>query len=485
MGFMSQRYSSERPDNTNQEVHMSIWSRNFARTPLVLLALAEAGILFVSVYAAVVFAVGGIELFEDTTGPIAPKAAILSVVMIVSLIAMGLYQFHQRVYYHEVIVRILVGVAIGSAFLAAAYYVFPSLNLQPRIAATAVVSSLGFLLLLRYFFIRSVDENIFRRRTLIYGAGDKAGAIFDLKRRADRRGFLIVGTIPAPGDTHCNETCSRLEKHKTLSQVALETDADEIVIAMDDRRQNLPIRELLDAKLRGVDVIDLIEFLERETGKIEIDLVNPAYLIFSQGFRHGRVARAMKRMFDVVVAVLSLIAGAPIMLVAAIAIKLEDGMDAPVIYRQTRVGKNGNPFNVLKFRSMRVDAEKDGKAVWAQKDDPRITRVGACLRKMRIDELPQIFNVLGGSMSIVGPRPERPEFVEQLLQEIPYYAERHSVKPGVTGWAQLRFTYGASKEETSEKLRYDLYYVKNHSLVLDLMIILQTAEVILWGKGAR
>lgn len=173
------------------------------------------------------------------------------------------------------------------------------------------------------------------------------------------------------------------------------------------------------------------------------------------------------------------------MLGAIIAIKLEDGLDAPVIYRQRRVGKNGQTFNVLKFRSMRIDAEKDGKAVWCQKDDPRITRVGAFLRKMRIDELPQIFNVLGGSMSIVGPRPERPEFVDQLSEEIPYYAERHSVKPGVTGWAQLRFTYGASKEETREKLRYDLYYVKNHSLVLDLMIILQTAEVILWGKGAR
>ena len=229
----------------------------------------------------------------------------------------------------------------------------------------------------------------------------------------------------------------------------------------------------------------MLEFLERETGKIEIDLVNPSYLIFAPGFRHGRIRRMMKRVFDLAVSVPSLIVGAPIMLAAAIAIKIEDGLTAPVIYRQKRVGKNGVEFNVLKFRSMREDAEKDGKAVWAQEDDPRITRVGACLRKMRIDELPQIFNVIDGSMSIVGPRPERPEFVSELAAEIPYYSERHSVKPGVTGWAQLRYTYGASKEETSEKLRYDLYYVKNHSLILDLMIILQTAEVILWGKGAR
>ncbi len=464
---------------------MITWSRNIARAPLLLLAVAEATILFVSVYAAAVIAVGGVEIFEDSTGPIAPKAAILAVVMLVSLVAMGLYQFHQRVYYHEVIVRILVGVAIGSAVLAAAYYFFPSFNLEPRIAATAVFSSLGFLLLLRFFFLRHVDENIFRRRTLIYGAGRKAGAIFDLKRSADRRGFKIVGTIPAPGDTHTDETAASLIRHRTVLDVALSTNADEIVIAMDDRRGNLPIRQLLDAKMRGVDVIELLEFLERETGKIEIDLVNPGYLIFSPGFRHGPVRRVMKRIFDLAVAIPSAIVGAPIMLAAVVAIKLEEGISAPVIYSQRRVGRNGEVFNVLKFRSMRVDAEKDGKAVWAQENDPRITRVGAFLRKTRIDELPQTFNVLGGSMSIVGPRPERPEFVEELSAEIPYYAERHSMKPGVTGWAQLKYSYGASKEEASEKLRYDLYYVKNHSLILDLMIIIQTAEVILWGKGAR
>jgi len=464
---------------------MPTWSKSFARTPLVLLAFAEVTILFVSVYAAAVIAFGGIELFEDTTGPIAPKAAILALVMLVSLVAMGLYQFHQRVYYHEVIVRIVVGVAIGSAVLAAAYYFFPTFNLEPRIAATAVCSSLGFLLLLRYFFLRHVDENVFRRRTLIYGAGEKAGAIFDLRRSADRRGFKVVGTIPAPGDTHRNERVSALVTHKTVSEVAFETDADEIVIAMDDRRGNLPIRELLDAKLRGIDVIDLLEFLERETGKIEVDLVNPGYLIFSPGFRHGRISRSIKRVFDIFVAVPSLVLGAPVMLAAAIAIKCEDGFAAPVIYKQRRVGKNGHVFNVFKFRSMRVDAEKDGKAVWAQKDDPRITRVGAVLRKMRVDELPQIFNVLAGQMSIVGPRPERPEFVNELSEEIPYYAERHSVKPGVTGWAQLMYSYGASKEEAVEKLRYDLFYVKNTNIVLDLMIILQTAEVVLWGKGAR
>jgi sugar transferase (PEP-CTERM system associated) len=464
---------------------MPIWSKNFARMPLLLLGLAETTILFSSVYVAALIAVGGIELFESNMGPIAPKAAILSLVMLLSLIAMGLYQFHQRVYFHEVIARIIVGILIGTTILAAAYYFFPSFNLEPRIAAIAVVSSMGLLLILRFLFILHVDESIFRRRTLIYGAGEKAGAIIDLRRRADRRGFRIVGTIPAPGDTHCNERCSALVKYKTLSELALETHADEIVIAMDDRRGNFPVSELLDAKLRGVEIIELVEFLERETGKIDIDLVNPGWLIFSQGFLNGPIRSMMKRIFDLAAAIPSLIVAAPLMLVVAIAIKFEDGANAPVIYRQRRVGKNGSVFNVIKFRSMREDAEQDGEALWAQEGDLRITKVGAVLRSMRIDELPQLFNVLTGQMSIVGPRPERPEFVEKLANEIPYYTERHCVKPGVTGWAQLKYTYVSSKEETKEKLRYDLYYIKNHSLLLDIMIILQTAEVILWQKGAR
>jgi len=254
---------------------------------------------------------------------------------------------------------------------------------------------------------------------------------------------------------------------------------------MDDRRGNLPIRDLLDCKLRGIDVIDLLEFLERETGKIHIDLVNPGWLIFSPGFRITRFRRITKRWVDFVLGLVALAVFWPFMLVIAIAIKIEDGLDASVIYRQRRVGYRGRVFNVFKFRSMREDAEADGKAKWAEMNDMRVTKVGAVIRKFRLDELPQIFNVLAGQMSIVGPRPERPEFVTELEEQIPYYSERHTVKPGVTGWAQLKYSYGASKEDAEEKLRYDLYYVKNHSLMLDLMIILQTAEVILWGKGAR
>ena len=464
---------------------MLFWSKNIARTPLLLLALAEASILYVSVYFACSIVFGDIESGQQALGSIAPRAGALSAVMLVSMIAMGLYQFHQRVFFHEVMIRVIVGVAIGSLVLAAIYPFLPGVNLEPKVAALAVLSALVFLLVLRFYFLRNIDFNIFRRRTLIYGAGDRAAAITDLKRRADRRGFQVVGTIAAPGDTVSELRIDLMDTDRTLVDVAREHDAEEIVVAMDDRRGNLPIRELLDCKLRGINVIDLVEFLERETGKIHIDLVNPGWLIFSPGFRVTRFRRIVKRILDFVVGFAVLIVTSPLMLMVAVAIKIEDGLLAPVIFRQRRVGHHGDVFNILKFRSMHVDAEADGKAVWADKHDKRVTRVGAIIRRVRLDELPQIVNVFLGQMSLVGPRPERPEFVDDLAKVIPYYSERHTVKPGVTGWAQLRHSYGSSVEDAEEKLRYDLYYVKNHNLLLDLTIILQTVEVILWGKGAR
>jgi len=464
---------------------MPIWSRYLARTPLIVLGLAEAAILYVSVYAAAVIAFGGIEISEEAMGPLAPRAAMLSAVMLLSLIAMGLYQFHQRISFNEVLVRVLVGVALGSGVLAAAWYTIPNLTLQPKIAAVSMLCALSALLALRFAFMQHVDQNLFRRRTLVFGAGERSAPISELRRKADRRGFKVVAKIPALGDTSLRHCEYLLQSDKSLTEIALEKNADEIVIAMDDRRGNLPVRELLDCKLKGIEVIDLLEFLERETGKIRLDLVNPGWLIFSPGFRITRLRRAIKRILDLVVAGMALLVSWPVMLLVALAIKFFDGWDLPVIYKQRRVGYHGDTFNVFKFRSMRVDAEADGKARWASEDDPRVTRIGAVLRKYRLDELPQIFNVLAGQMSVVGPRPERPEFVEELEESIPYYAERHSVKPGVTGWAQLKYAYGATRDDAIEKLQYDLYYIKNHNLLLDLMIILQTAEVILWGKGAR
>lgn len=460
---------------------MLTWSKLLPRTPLVLLAMAEGLTLFASVYLAYQFLVDAAE----RQASIAPRAATVSVVMVICLLAMGLYQFHKRIYFHEVFARVVVALLVGSLVLAVAYYAVPALTLAPKTATISLVCALALLLVLRYAFFQLVDENIFRRRTLVLGAGDRTRPISELRRRADRRGFRVVGKIPAPGDRTINDCEHLLKTDKSLREIAIERRADEVVVAMDDRRGNLPIRDLLDCKMAGVDVIGLVEFLERETGKIRLDLVKPGWLIFSPGFRVNRLRRILTRSFDLVTASVALVVFAPLLILIALALKVFEGFDKPAIYKQRRVGHLGREFDVLKFRSMVVNAEADGRARWAEKDDPRVTNIGRVLRKSRLDELPQLFNVLAGDMSIVGPRPERPEFVNRLVASVPYYAERHTVKPGLTGWAQLKHAYGSSEDDALEKLQYDLYYLKNNSLILDLMIILQTVEVVLWGKGAR
>jgi sugar transferase (PEP-CTERM system associated) len=245
----------------------------------------------------------------------------------------------------------------------------------------------------------------------------------------------------------------------------------------------MPLRQLLDCKLSGIKVYDLATHFEKRLGQIRVDYVNAGWLIFGSGFNQGFGRAFVKRVFDIVCASLLFILAIPVMLITAVLIKLES--PGPVLYLQERVGQNGKTFKVCKFRSMRTDAEKDGRPIWAAANDSRVTRVGAVIRKLRIDELPQLFNVLKGDMSLVGPRPERPFFVEQLTTQIPYFAARHSVKPGVTGWAQVRYQYGSTVEDSQEKLQYDLYYVKNHSLFLDILVLLETVYVVLTAKGAR
>jgi sugar transferase (PEP-CTERM system associated) len=257
----------------------------------------------------------------------------------------------------------------------------------------------------------------------------------------------------------------------------------EIVMAMDDRRQGFPEAFLRECRLRGVAVIDIVQFLERETGRVSVELASASWLIYSKGFRADLVRSASKRAFDVFAALLLLVLAAPVMILTAIAIRLEDR--GPVFYRQVRTGQGGRPFKIIKFRSMSVNAESGGKAIWAVRNDPRVTRVGEFIRKVRIDELPQAFNVLAGSMSFVGPRPERPEFVQSLERRIPFYSERHFAKPGITGWAQVRYPYGASEDDAREKLGYDLFYVMNQSLAFDIRILMQTVEIVLFRIGSR
>ena len=269
-----------------------------------------------------------------------------------------------------------------------------------------------------------------------------------------------------------------------LSDHVVALGAGEVVLAMEERRNALPLADLLRVKTTGVHVNDIASFIERETGRVDLATTNPSALIFSDGFSAGqRISKAGKRLFDIVASLAVLIVGLPLAVLAGIAVKLDSR--GPALYRQQRVGLYGEPYDIWKIRSMRTDAEVAGKAVWAAENDPRITRVGRIIRTLRIDELPQLWCVLKGEMSFVGPRPERPGFVDELERQLPFYAERHMVKPGLTGWAQINYPYGASVEDARVKLEYDLYYAKNYSPFLDLLILLQTVRVVLWPEGAR
>jgi sugar transferase (PEP-CTERM system associated) len=330
-----------------------------------------------------------------------------------------------------------------------------------------------------------VGDSPFKRRVLVCGAGRRAAPIGRLRRRSDRRGFVVRGFVRPAGEGLDVPMDQLVEQNGTLLDLCKRHDIDEVVVAMDERRETFPIRDLLDCRLAGIDVTDVVSFLERETGRVRIDVLNPSWLIFGQGFKRGSIRLQSARVFDLLAALTLLVLSCPCMLITAVAIKLEDGWRAPLFYQQERVGFAGRVFRLLKFRSMRVDAEVAGEALWAKKNDARVTRVGAVIRKLRIDELPQILNVLKGEMGLVGPRPERPQFVQQLTEKIPYYVERLSVKPGITGWAQLCYPYCASELDALEKLQYDLYYIKNGNLLFDIAILVQTAEVVLMGKGAR
>jgi sugar transferase (PEP-CTERM system associated) len=365
------------------------------------------------------------------------------------------------------------------------FYLFPGLQIgRITIGLTALIAIVSCVLT-RLLFERVVDQDTFKRRVLVYGAGRRAASLLQLRRRSDQRGFRLLGFMATDGDEVSPSEDRLIPRPKDLFSWATEHEVDEIVVAMDDRRRGFPMHEFLECRLSGIEIHELATFLERETGKVRLDVLNPSWIIFGEGFRVSFIQRALERGFDIAATLGLLLISAPLMLAVTLAIWIEDGPRAPVLYRQRRVGRYGAVFEVLKFRSMRTDAEKAGEAVWAVRDDPRVTRVGAVIRKTRLDELPQLFNVLRGDMSFVGPRPERPEFVHQLEERIPYYRERHTVKPGITGWAQLCYPYGSSEHDAIEKLQYDLYYVKNRSLLFDLVILIQTVEVVLWGKGAR
>ncbi|NJD18121.1 MAG: TIGR03013 family PEP-CTERM/XrtA system glycosyltransferase [Gemmatimonadetes bacterium] len=475
--------------------HIRILRQNIP-VPVVLLALAEYGALVLAIYAAYTLRVIArgmpltVEAFRllDYTG-VAANAHTYAVVNVLCMVALGAYRLRSNEGLSGMVLRALVAIfLLGTLVLTLEFFAIPELYFGRGILTIAAMISAVFIALLRVGYLRLRRTEWMRWRVMVVGAGSKAQRLASLVEREERGDVRLVGFFPVAAERREVDP-ARVLPTRGLHALAVELRVQEIVVAVDERRRSdsggYPLDQLLDCKLAGFRVSEDISFLERETGRLDIRLLSSGWLVFSDGFSYSPLRDSLERAFDIAASLSLLLVTWPFMLLVALAIKLEDGVRAPLIYRQERVGYGGKTFRVHKFRSMRVDAEEDGKAVWAVRNDSRITRVGAVTRKLRIDELPQIVDVLRGDMSFVGPRPERPEIVEELARAIPYYNERHRVKPGITGWAQISYPYGASMEDAEEKLKYDLYYIKNHSLLFDLFILVRTVEIILLGEGAR
>ena len=418
----------------------------------------------------------------ESLGAIWPRALVFAFWIVVGMLSMGMYRERQRPRLWELVARVVVAVALATFANVLFFYVIPQIATGRGVLGVSVLLAIFALSVTRWKLLRVVDFNPVKQRILVLGAGRSARKVGMLRRRADRRRFEIVGYVPSSEEEARTAEELQLEPLLTMSDGLAADDLDRIIVALDERRGAFPIRELLEKKFSGVPVMEVVEFLERETEKIDLDVLRPGWLLFANSGHTNVFFGISKRAFDLLISFSLVIITSPLFLLVWLGILLEDGLKAPVLYRQERVGLNDRPFSLLKFRSMRTDAEAGG-AQWSSGSDDRVTRVGKLIRRFRIDELPQVINVIRGEMSIVGPRPERPEFVEKLVPEIPLYDHRHCVRPGLTGWAQLNFPYGASVADAREKLQYDLFYIKNGDVVFDLFVLLQTLEVVLWGRA--
>ena len=443
--------------------------------------LLDALLLFVAIVLAVTFQAHA-EAVEWSV--VVPSGLIFAFLMVALNSAMGLYRPAAQYSHRAAIARVLLSVLVS---LPVAYGVFrwlPWSGFDSGAMQASVLLMLGVVLSMRALVNRRQSSSLFAPRVLILGTGPDALAVQRALANPAQGGMEIVGFYSGGGDDPVEVDPRKVLSGSGLIEVVRKLRVNEVIVAVRERRGGvLPLRELLDCKLDGVRVFDLSSFFERVQGQVRVDSLRASWLIYGDGFRQSLGRALIKRCFDLFAATVLLLVSVPIMMITALLILFEDG--GPVFYRQERVGLGGKTFRVTKFRSMRIDAEKDGKPRWAASNDDRATRVGRIIRKLRIDELPQLFNVLVGEMSLVGPRPERPYFVDQLAREIPFYGVRHCVKPGVTGWAQVRYQYGSSVDDAIQKLQYDLYYVKNHTLVLDTLVLFETVRVVLTGEGAH
>jgi sugar transferase (PEP-CTERM system associated) len=407
---------------------------------------------------------------------------LFAVLVQTAMIAVGVYGSDALRSMRYATARLLVAVSLGIIALSVVYFMLPGRTLWRSNLFYAMFIAMAFLVLIRLLLGGLLGTSAFRRRVLVLGAGARADRLRKLGERPEA-GFAIVGYIGMSSAAPVVEEAIHRDAINNLTRYVENLGVSEVVLALEERRNALPLKDLLRIKTTGVHVNDFSTFMERETGRVDLDTVNPSWLIFSDGFSSGRaLSSAAKRIFDITASLLLLVLTLPVIVLFALLVKIDS--KGPAFFRQRRVGLYGEPFDVIKLRSMRTDAEVNG-AQFAQENDPRVTRIGRFIRKVRIDELPQTWSVLKGEMSFVGPRPERPEFVSDLEEKLPYYAERHMVKPGITGWAQINYPYGASIEDSRHKLEYDLYYAKNYTPFLDLLILLQTLRVVLWHEGAR
>ncbi len=447
------------------------------------LALIDLFLLVGAAETAWVWRAHEIGMDVDYIGNRFPQLFTFAAAVLTAAMAVGVYSPEALQSLRFSIARLLVAVSLGVILQSVLAFAFPGMTLWRSNSLYAMVLAFFFLATSRAVLGSLIGGESFKRRLLVLGAGKRAQRIKELEERPGS-GFVVVGYIAMDANKRVIPEAIDRSAIYNLADFVVKLGTSEVVLALEERRNALPLEDLLRIKTTGVHVNEISSFLERETGRVDLDSVNPSWLIFSDGFSSGRrLSGVAKRLFDIVASSILLALTLPVILLFAVLVKLESR--GPAFYRQERVGLFGQSYHVIKLRSMRQDAEAEGKAVWASKGDARITRVGKFIRMVRIDDLPQTWNVLKGQMSFVGPRPERPEFVADLETKLSYYAERHMVKPGITGWAQINYPYGASIEDSRHKLEYDLYYAKNYTPFLDLLILLQTIRVVLWPEGAR
>ncbi|URW75775.1 TIGR03013 family PEP-CTERM/XrtA system glycosyltransferase [Sphingomonas donggukensis] len=457
--------------------------KHYVPNAVLLLGLFDIVVLMLAAEFGWTIRAGQIGMLVEPVHTRIPQLVSFAATIEIAMVAVGVYGAEALQEIRYAAVRLLVGVAIGVIILSAVFFLVPALSLWRSNLLYAMGIAVAALLFLRILLGKTLGSQAFKRRIVVLGAGPRAARLKELAAKPGS-GFVVVGYVSmSEANRVIPEAIARDAIYNLADHVVL-LNASEVVLALEERRNALPLKDLVRIKTTGVHVNDTSTFFERETGRVDLDSVNPSWLIFSDGFSSGRMfSSVFKRLFDIAASLILLTLMLPVILLTALAVKYES--KGPAFYRQRRVGLYGLGFDCIKLRSMRTDAEAAGKAVWAEKDDPRITRVGRFIRKTRIDELPQCWSVLKGEMSFVGPRPERPQFVDDLETKLPYYAERHMVKPGITGWAQINYPYGASIEDSRQKLEFDLYYAKNYSPFLDLLILLQTLRVVLWPDGAR